>query len=62
MPTLDVRCRSYCACEKCCAYPLKQPNCNWTRTQLDRCRFSQFKEVIQREVRMLSRRTPDADE
>lgn len=50
MPTLDERCRSYCACEKCCAYPHKQSNSYWTRTQLDRCTFGQFKGVIEREI------------
>jgi hypothetical protein len=53
----DERCRGYCGCEKCDAHPRRQQNRNWTQPQLDQCRFSQFKAVIEREVRMLTKRT-----
>lgn len=57
LPGFDERCRDYCGCEKCGAHPRMQQNCYWTQPQLDQCRFAQFKDVIGREVRMLTRRT-----
>lgn len=52
MATLDERCRVYCGCDKCCAYPSKQRNCNWTQAQLDECRFGQLKHIIAKEIRL----------
>lgn len=44
--TFDERCRVYCGCEKCDIFPLGQTNYQWTMTQLNSCRFDQFKTVI----------------
>lgn len=50
--TLAERCRVYCACPRCSAYPHRQEPCNWTQSQLDQCRRGQFEAVIQREIQM----------